>query len=201
MHETLSHPRASQEAVSLSQAAQPLFQAALSRRALVGALALAPLCSAGAKASTDTLSSLHAHIAQFPAGDLVVVTHQRMLYLVLDTRRLLEYPVAVGKPGQQWFGTRQIDGKHMRPAWSPPEDVRRDNPRLPDVIAGGAAHNPMGAAALTLSPGEYAIHGTSAAMRASIGRYASYGCIRMYDEHILDLLPRVRVGAGVHVIA
>jgi lipoprotein-anchoring transpeptidase ErfK/SrfK len=77
----------------------------------------------------------------------------------------------------------------MRPAWSPPEEVRLDNPNLPDVIPGGAPNNPMGLAALTVSGGEYAIHGTN--RPESIGKFASYGCIRMHNEDIADLFERV----------
>jgi lipoprotein-anchoring transpeptidase ErfK/SrfK len=139
--------------------------------------------------------------ATIEAGDILVSTRQRMLYFAQGDGTAIRYPVAVGKPGKQWFGTRLIDGKHVRPAWSPPAEVKRANPRLPDVIPGGAPNNPMGAAALTIYPGEYAIHGTSASMRASIGSFASFGCIRMLDEDILDLYPRVRVGARVHVVA
>lgn len=138
--------------------------------------------------------------ASYEPGSIIVSTSQRMLYLVNGDGSAIRYRVAVGKPGKQWFGTRVIDGKHIRPAWSPPAEVKRDRPSLPNIIAGGAANNPMGAAALTITPGEYAIHGTSASMRRSIGTYASYGCIRMLDEDILDLLPRVRVGARVHVV-
>jgi hypothetical protein len=43
----------------------------------------------------------------------------------------------------------------------------------------------MGAAAMTLSGGEYAIHGTNAP--GTIGRFVSHGCIRMYNEDIMDL--------------
>lgn len=136
----------------------------------------------------------------YEAGSIVVSTRQRQLYYVLGDGTAIRYRVAVGMPGKQWFGTRMIDGKHVRPAWSPPAEVKRDKPSLPDVIPGGAPNNPMGAAALTIAPGQYAIHGTSASMRASIGRTASYGCIRMLDEDILDLLPRVRVGARIHVM-
>mgnify|MGYP003330409947 FL=1 len=85
----------------------------------------------------------------------------------------------------------------MFPAWSPPAEVKRDNPRLPAVIPGGAPNNPMGARALTLDRREIAIHGTTAAMRASIGTAASYGCIRMFNEHIIDLFNRVSVGTRV----
>lgn len=148
-------------------------------------------------------ASTAAHVAfpyRFEPGALIVSTSQRQLYFVQGDGTAIRYRVAVGKPGKQWFGTRVIDGKHIRPAWSPPAEVRRDRPSLPDVIAGGAPNNPMGAAALTIAPGEYAIHGTSPSMRASVGSYASYGCIRMLDEDILDLLPRVRVGARIHVM-
>jgi len=137
---------------------------------------------------------------QYQPGDIVVSTRQRMLYFINADGTALRYRVAVGMPGRQWFGTRMIDGKHIKPAWSPPQEVKRDKPGLPDVIAGGAPNNPMGAAALTISPGEYAIHGTAQSMRRSIGTYASYGCVRMLDEDILDLMPRVSVGARVHMV-
>ncbi len=90
-----------------------------------------------------------------------------------------------------------MNGKHVEPAWSPPDEVRQDNPKLPDVIPGGAPNNPMGPRALTLSGGEYAIHGTN--RPDSIGTFASYGCIRMYNQDIVDLFERVGVGTEVVV--
>ena len=86
----------------------------------------------------------------------------------------------------------------MRPAWSPPPDIKRDKPSLPNVIAGGSPANPMGAAALTLRGGDYAIHGTN--QPGSIGGFVSYGCIRMYNQDITDLYSRVSVGTPVVVI-
>jgi lipoprotein-anchoring transpeptidase ErfK/SrfK len=133
----------------------------------------------------------------YSPGTIVVNTSQRRLYYVVDQGRAVRYPVGVGKPGRQWFGHAQIDGKYSRPAWSPPAVVRRDNPRLPDVIPGGSPGNPMGVAALTLSGGEYAIHGTN--KPGSIGGFVSYGCIRMYNEDISDLFGRVTVGTPVVV--
>jgi lipoprotein-anchoring transpeptidase ErfK/SrfK len=56
----------------------------------------------------------------------------------------------------------------------------------------------MGAAALTLSEGEYAIHGTN--NPASIGGFVSYGCIRMYNQDIMDLYGRVSLGTRVVVL-
>ena len=130
-------------------------------------------------------------------GTIVIRTGERRLYYVRGDGTALRYRVAVGRPGKQWFGEARVDGKYVRPAWSPPAEVRRDNPRLPDVIPGGSPGNPMGARALTLDLDEYAIHGTN--RPASIGTFASYGCIRMLNEDIVDLYDQVHVGTRVVV--
>jgi lipoprotein-anchoring transpeptidase ErfK/SrfK len=135
--------------------------------------------------------------AGYAAGTIVVKTNERRLYLVVDAQHALRYPVGVGKSGKQWQGTSHIDGKYVRPAWSPPAEVKRDKPSLPDVIAGGTPQNPMGVAAMTLAGTEYAIHGTN--MPGSIGGFVSYGCIRMYNQDITDLFERVSVGTTVVV--
>jgi lipoprotein-anchoring transpeptidase ErfK/SrfK len=133
----------------------------------------------------------------YSAGTVVVKTNERSLYYVLGNGKAMRYTVGVGRAGKQWTGTSVIDGKHLAPAWSPPADVRRDNPKLPAVIAGGSPRNPMGAAALTLSGGQYAIHGTNAP--GSIGGFVSYGCIRMHNADVLDLYGRVGFGTTVVV--
>ena len=130
-------------------------------------------------------------------GSIVVRTNERRLYFVLGNGRALRYPVGVGRAGQQWSGTAHIDGKHIRPDWSPPADIKRANPKLPNMIPGGSPRNPMGAAALTLSGGEYAIHGTNAP--GSVGGFVSHGCIRMYNHDVLDLFSRVSLGTAVVV--
>ena len=162
----------------------------------VGAVALA----AAAMCAVTTTASAR-DIVQFDnsysAGTVVVVTHQRRLYYVLGNGQALSYPVGVGRAGKQWAGVSRIDGKYVRPAWSPPREVKRDKPSLPDVIPGGSPRNPMGVAALTLEGGEYAIHGTNTPR--SVGGYVSYGCIRMYNQDILDLFARVNVGTPVVV--
>jgi lipoprotein-anchoring transpeptidase ErfK/SrfK len=142
-------------------------------------------------------------LAQFSGaapGTVVIHTRERKLYLVLGNGMAIRYPVAVGRRDKQWFGTVMIDGKYVEPAWAPPSDVKRDNPRMPDYIPGGAPGNPMGARALTLSGDLYAIHGTTRSMRRSIGTFASYGCIRMLNEDIIDLYQRVGVGTPVVVV-
>ncbi len=133
--------------------------------------------------------------ARFAPGTIVVRNSERRLYLVERGGRALAYRVAVGKRGKAWTGQTYISGKYVKPAWSPPAEVKRDLPHLPDVIAGGVPSNPMGAAAMTLAGGEYAIHGTN--RPGSIGRAVSYGCIRMSNEDITDLFARVSVRTPV----
>ncbi|MPZ57177.1 MAG: L,D-transpeptidase family protein [Rhizobiales bacterium] len=130
-------------------------------------------------------------------GTIVVRTSERRLYYVLGNGRAVRYRVGVGRVGMQWSGRSSIQGMYVQPAWAPPRAVKRDNPNLPDYIPGGAPNNPMGAAALTLNGGEYAIHGTN--RPGSIGHFVSYGCIRMYNRDIMDLFNRVSVGTPVVV--
>lgn len=130
-------------------------------------------------------------------GTIVVRTSERRLYYVTGEGRALRYPVGVGKAGMQWSGRSSISGKYIQPNWEPPPDIKQANPRLPPVIPGGAPNNPMGAAALTLGDGDYAIHGTN--NPGSVGRFVSHGCIRMYNSDVMDLFRRVSVGTPVIV--
>ena len=134
----------------------------------------------------------------YTPGTIVVRTNERRLYYYVGTGEAIRYPVGVGRAGMQWSGTAFIDGKYIKPAWSAPESIRGDYQSLPSVIPGGTSDNPMGAAAMTLSGGgEYAIHGTNAP--GTIGGFVSHGCIRMYNEDIMDLYSRVGVGTPVVV--
>ncbi|MBX9824108.1 MAG: L,D-transpeptidase [Xanthobacteraceae bacterium] len=136
-------------------------------------------------------------IANESVGTIIVRTAQRRLYLVTAPGRAISYPVGVGRAGKQWQGDSFIVSKRLRPAWSPPAEMKRERPRLPDVIPAGSPSNPMGAAALVLAHGEYAIHGTN--NPGSIGGFVSFGCIRMHNRDILDLFERVSVGTRVVV--
>jgi lipoprotein-anchoring transpeptidase ErfK/SrfK len=157
--------------------------------------ALALLAAAAAHATTRDRDIVA--FSGFAPGTIVVKTGERSLYYVLDEQRALRFPVGVGRSGKTWTGSARVEGKYVRPAWAPPQEIRRDHPSLPDVIPGGAANNPMGEAALTLRGGEYAIHGTNRPQ--SIGGFVSYGCIRMYNHDIVELYRLVAVGTPVIV--
>jgi lipoprotein-anchoring transpeptidase ErfK/SrfK len=158
--------------------------------ALLGSVAMAP---APALASGSMISMGDS----YGAGTIIVRTHERRLYLSLGGGRAIRYPVGVGKLGMQWAGSSFIDGKYIKPAWQAPASIRKDYRSLPLVVPSGSPRNPMGAAAMTLNGGEYAIHGTNAP--GTIGGFVSHGCIRMYNEDVMDLYSRVNVGTRVVV--
>ena len=160
-------------------------------------LGLSLFAGAAAVTPAEAAPRLVAFSSSYPAGTIVIVQRQRKLYFSLGDGRAIRYPVAIGKAGKAWSGWTRVEGKYVRPAWSPPAAVKRWNPRIPDVIPGGSPRNPMGERAITLTRSEIAIHGTTRSMRKSIGRAASFGCIRMYNEDVIDLYNRVQVGAQV----
>ena len=168
-------------------------RSAITAAALAGAVALTlsslPAQAAGKLVAFDDLSA---------KGTIVVHTSERRLYLLLGSGRALQYVVGVGRSKRQWAGKTTISGKYLRPNWAPPASIKRDKPNLPELIPGGSPRNPMGVAAMTLSGGEYAIHGTNAPR--SIGKFVSYGCIRMRNADISDLYGRVFVGTPVVVL-
>lgn len=163
------------------------------RIAVAVAAALTGLMTASAEAREPVRFD-----AGYEPGTIVVKSSERRLYLVTGYGEALRYPVAVGRMGKQWSGTAFVAGKYVNPAWSPPAEIRRDKPSLPDIIPGGSKSNPMGTRALVLDRGQYAIHGTN--NPKSIGTFASYGCVRMLNSDIQDLYDRVGVGTTVVVI-
>lgn len=133
-------------------------------------------------------------------GTIVISARQRSLFLVVGQGVAIRYPVAVPKSGKEWSGYATVDGKYVNPDWVPPPVVKRDHPELPNFIRGGSPHNPMGMRAITLDRNQVAIHGTTNRMRASVGTAASYGCIRMLNEDVVDLYDRVSVGTRVVMV-
>ena len=73
----------------------------------------------------------------------------------------------------------------------------KENPKLPTWVPGGHPMNPLGVRAMYLGASTYRIHGTDAPW--TIGQAVSKGCIRMYNEDVLDLYPRAPVGMKVTV--
>ena len=104
--------------------------------------------------------------------DVSTSRHQLKLF---DGNKLIKtYPIAVGKiltPTPK--GTYKIINKQSNP--------------------GG----PFGVLWMGLSKLHYGIHGTN--RPASIGKNVSHGCIRMYNDDVLELSSKVIVGTEVFI--
>jgi lipoprotein-anchoring transpeptidase ErfK/SrfK len=129
--------------------------------------------------------------SDYRPGTIVVATSARQLFFVLSGKQAIRYPVGVGRAGMAWHGRANIAQKHIRPAWTSVPGKTR-------TIPGGSPRNPMGAAAMGLDRGNYAIHGTN--NPGSIGGFVSHGCIRMYNADIMDLYRRTPIGTEVNVL-
>jgi lipoprotein-anchoring transpeptidase ErfK/SrfK len=138
-------------------------------------------------------------------GTIVVDTTNRFLYLVRENGRALRYGIGVGKEGLAWSGRAAVGRKSMWPSWTPTSDMIRREPDRNRKWAGGmpgGLDNPLGPRALYLyADGRdtlYRIHGTSEPQ--SIGTAVSSGCIRLFNQDIIDLFNRVPVGTPVVVL-
>ena len=134
---------------------------------------------------------------QYKPGQVIVSFSDRRLYLVTRPGQAITYPVAVPTGEARWQGTTFISDKRINPAWTPTPEMISQNPRLPRWVPGGHPLNPLGVRAMYLGSSAYRIHGTDAPW--TIGQAVSHGCIRMLNEDVLDLYPRVPVGARVTV--
>jgi lipoprotein-anchoring transpeptidase ErfK/SrfK len=147
--------------------------------------------------SPSALAAEAVAFAGYPKGSIVIRTKERRLYYVVSSEKALRFSVAVGRPGRQWQGRTRVSRKMRNPVWAPPAAVRKDKPHLPKLVKPGPS-NPLGAAVFILGNGTYGIHGTNNS--SSIGREASYGCIRMQNSDILSLYGKVAVGTPVYVV-
>jgi hypothetical protein len=135
--------------------------------------------------------------SQYSPGQIVVSFGDRRLYLVTRPGEAVSYPIAIPREQSRWQGATSVTMKRENPSWTPTPTMRAENPRLPNWVPGGHPLNPLGVRALYLGSSAYRIHGTDAPW--TIGSAVSKGCIRMYNQDVLDLYPRVNVGARVTV--
>jgi lipoprotein-anchoring transpeptidase ErfK/SrfK len=142
--------------------------------------------------------------ASQPAGTIVVDPGERFLYYVQERGRAIRYGVGVGRAGYQFRGSAYVGRKAPWPRWTPTANMIADNPEKNGPWARGmepGLENPLGARALYLyNDGRdtmYRIHGTNEP--ESIGQNVSSGCVRMFNQDVIDLYERAPVGARVIV--
>jgi lipoprotein-anchoring transpeptidase ErfK/SrfK len=154
-----------------------------------------------------------AHVS-YPAREatatVVVDADQHYLYLVQGAGKARRYGVGVGNEGARWAGIATVHNKQEWPDWYPTAEILQRHPELtPDLkwLPGGLGlpggeDNPLGARALYLWQQNrdtlYRIHGTNEPW--TIGKNVSSGCIRMFNDDVVDLYDRVAVGSKVIVL-
>lgn len=140
--------------------------------------------------------------SSFSPGDIHVDPGQFALYFILDDNKAVRYPVGIGLEGRYYSGTFRVARKAEWPRWTPTKNMIRRDPSLYKKFAGGmpgGPKNPLGARALYLYSGNrdslLRIHGTPGPQ--SVGTRVSNGCVRMINEHVIDLFDRVPNGTRV----
>ena len=133
----------------------------------------------------------------FKPGTIIVSFTDRRLYHIVRPGQAASYPIAVPREKSRWQGVTSVSQKRENPSWTPTEEMRRENPKLPSWVPGGHPMNPLGVRALYLGSSTYRIHGTDAPW--TIGQNVSKGCIRMFNQDVIDLYGRVPVGTQVTV--
>jgi hypothetical protein len=134
---------------------------------------------------------------RFHQGEIIVSFGDRRLYYISRPGEAISYPIAIPREESRWQGTTSVTNKRVNPSWTPTPPMNAENPNLPRWVPGGHPMNPLGVRALYLGSSTYRIHGTDAPW--TIGTAVSKGCIRMYNQDVLDLYPRAAIGAKVTV--
>ena len=140
-----------------------------------------------------------------PAGSIVINVPERRLYLIEGGGRALRYAVGVGREeALNFHGSALIGRKEKWPRWTPTASMIAAMPRYRPYAGGmaGGLGNPLGARALYLyrdgRDTYFRVHGTNEP--ESIGHAVSSGCIRLFNQDIIDLYNRVPVGTHVTVV-
>ncbi len=137
-------------------------------------------------------------------GSIHVISSQHFLYYIARKGTAIRYGVAVGKAELVFRGACEVGKKVEWPSWKPTPEMIERNPaayaKYADGMPGGPK-NPLGARAIYLYQNgrdtAIRIHGTTEPN--SIGHSVSNGCLRMVNEHVIDLYERVGLGAPVMV--
>lgn len=139
------------------------------------------------------------HFSSISMGAILCDTNDRVLHFWDSDGFYRIYPTSVPMTGDLTRrGRTEITLKRPSPEWRPTENMLKRNPDLPRYVGPGP-DNPLGVRALNLGfPGAYRIHGTNDIRK--IGRQSSNGCIGLFNEHILEVYDRVRVGTPVLLI-
>jgi L,D-transpeptidase ErfK/SrfK len=133
-----------------------------------------------------------------PERGLVVNVPEMQLYDFMRPGETEIFAVAIGdEMDPSLVGEFRIGRKREKPAWHVPKSILAEKPELPPVVPPGP-DNPLGDHWMTIGATSYGIHGTN--NRWSIGREATHGCVRLYNDDIARLYPRTPQGTPIRLV-
>jgi L,D-transpeptidase ErfK/SrfK len=135
-------------------------------------------------------------------GFVINLPEMRMYYYPAGSGEVITFPIGIGKIGKTIPITlTSVARKAKDPIWIPPQDIREFNLKqgvvLPRIMPAGP-DNPLGPYAIYTRIPTYLMHSTP--YTESIGKRASFGCIRMYEADIQILFPSMKAGIPIAII-
>jgi L,D-transpeptidase ErfK/SrfK len=127
-------------------------------------------------------------VVQLPTVYVLPNVEQRGLVINVPEMRLYDFSVdppavlaaAIGDMADpSILGDFRIGTKRENPAWNVPT-------------------SPLGSRWMTIGRTSYGIHGTN--VRWSIGRMATHGCIRLYEDEVQQLFDRTQEGTPIRLV-
>jgi L,D-transpeptidase ErfK/SrfK len=133
-----------------------------------------------------------------PAEGLVLNVPELRLYDFRSGPEPDVYAVAVGDAEDPTpVGEYKVGNKRTDPVWTVPASIRAEKPELPARVPPGP-DNPLGRFWMTIGNTSYGLHGTN--VRWSIGRLATHGCVRFYEDDIERLYARTPPGTRLRIV-
>lgn len=145
-------------------------------------------------------------IVRLPTRMILPDGPQRGLVINVPEMRLYDFTrpgepevlaIAIGdEVDPSLLGELRIGAKRENPAWHVPKSILAEKPELPPVVPPGP-DNPLGTRWMTIGSTSYGVHGTNNPW--SIGREATHGCIRLYDDEMERLYARTPSGTRLRL--
>ena len=137
-------------------------------------------------------------LPEVPERGLVVNVPEMQLYDFTRPGDTEIFAVAIGdEMDPSLVGEFRIGRKREKPAWHVPKSILAEKPELPPVVPPGP-DNPLGDHWMTIGTTSYGIHGTN--NRWSIGREATHGCLRLYNDDVARLYARTPEGTPLRLV-
>jgi L,D-transpeptidase ErfK/SrfK len=155
----------------------------------------------------DTWVPVPGTVVRLPSRMILPDVEEEGLVINIPEMRLFDFtvedspevmPVAIGDAEDPTpTGDYRIGAKRIDPVWDVPASIREEKPDLPERVPPGPG-NPLGTRWMRIGETSYGIHGTD--IRWSIGREATHGCVRLYEQDVRRLFDRTPEGTRLQIV-